>query len=833
MTDYEPLNLSAHYNADAKTFGWERLPALGRVTFHGLPFQIGPEQGETPCVIGFGQGVLTQPYTIPLDTAPRWLIVAHRLVDSKVMEGDSPGRVVAEYVFCYADGEEIAVPIRERFEIGVIPSPWGQLAFLAWPDRKEGMVSRHEGSFSLAGNRQTEVHAGWPCEYYLWPWRNPTPERALAALRIVPAGPRFYVGGITLGFLEEEPFCRTAKQTLRIDLLREEDARKPFSLDVDVDRGAASYPYPLPPSQPETFLNDDFAGWGEAQNAASSPAHVDIVAIPSATVTVKQEGEVVGAVRWGDVLAQGQVQAGPRLRVEMVNPERNWVRTTVVDEETGRPLPCRIHFRSREGTPYQPHGHHHYVNSNLGTWHIDIGGDVRLGQMTYAYINGQCEGWLPRGDVLVDIARGYEYVPIRTMVTVAPGQQELVFRLKRFGDMRRERFFSGDTHVHFLSTQGAHTEAAGEGLNVVNLLQSQWGNLFTNTEEFIGRPTVSDSGETIVYASQENRQHILGHLSLLGLKQPVYPWCSGGPDEAEFGGNLETTLCRWADACRAQGGVVVIPHLPNPNCEPAALIATDRVDAVEMLTQDDYCHLEYYRYLNCGYRLPLAGGTDKMTADVPVGIYRTYVHIPEDEPFTYETWLRHLKAGETFISGGPLLRFRVEGQPIGSTIQLPGNGGTVEVHAQADSILPIYTLEIVKNGEVVARSEQAEGARSLKLRVSLPIERHSWVAARCGGPGYSAVRHHDGWRRGVMAHTSPVYIAVGEPWWMFDVGTAQYLLTLLNGGLEYIRRRAPQWPAGRVTHHHGQSDHQLFLEEPFQQAIAALHRRMHALGIPH
>ena len=28
---------------------------------------------------------------------------------------------------------------------------------------------------------------------------------------------------------------------------------------------------------------------------------------------------------------------------------------------------------------------------------------------------------------------------------------------------------------------------------------------------------------------------------------------------------------------------------------------------------------EYYRYLNCGYRLPLVGGTDKMSNSVPVG----------------------------------------------------------------------------------------------------------------------------------------------------------------------------------------------------------------------
>ena len=73
---------------------------------------------------------------------------------------------------------------------------------------------------------------------------------------------------------------------------------------------------------------------------------------------------------------------------------------TVVDHETGKPVPCRVHFRTPEGIPYQPHGHHNHVNSNLGSWHMDVGGDVRLGQITYAYIDGTCQGWLPRGDLI-------------------------------------------------------------------------------------------------------------------------------------------------------------------------------------------------------------------------------------------------------------------------------------------------------------------------------------------------------------------------------------------------------------------------------------------------
>jgi hypothetical protein len=36
-----------------------------------------------------------------------------------------------------------------------------------------------------------------------------------------------------------------------------------------------------------------------------------------------------------------------------------------------------------------------------------------------------------------------------------------------------------------------------------------------------------------------------------------------------------------------------------------------------------------------------------------------------------------------------------------------------------------------------------------------------------------------------------------------------------------------------VTHHHGETDHQAFLERPFQEAIAAVHKKLHEHGIPH
>ena len=833
MNDYQPLDLSALCNSGLDAVSGDARTPVGEQFFRGLPFKVGPPSSSANVNRFILLDGSSPEVKVTVGQSAHRVIFAHSLLESDVPEGGELGLVIAEYVFTLADGRVETVSIRERYEIGFLPGGDGidramvQMAgvpFRAVTDTLDTLPARHEGQWEETGRRQMEGAQGAPRAYFLWAWTNPTPQTAIESVTIVPKRQRFIVAGVTLGHVDEHPFARQGRREAVVELTRPEDAAKPFDLTVEVDRGTATFAQPLPETAARGFVDAPFKGWGEPLNTTSGPAYVEIAATPSATVTVKQGGEEVGSVRWGDVEEKGEAST-PRMRVGLLDRGRNWVNVTVVDDDTGRPVPCRVHFRSPEGVPYQPHGHHNQVNSNLGTWHIDVGGDVRLGQITYAYIDGKCQGWLPRGEVVVDVARGYEYEPLRARVNIEPGQRELTLRLKRWINMNERRWYSGDSHVHFLSTQSSHTEALGEDLNVVNLLQSQWGSLFTNTEEFTGNPNVSRDGSTIVYVSQENRQHFMGHMILWGLKEPVMPWCSDGLGEGEMGGTMETTLSRWADACHGQGGTVVLPHFPNPNGEPATLVATGRVDAVEMIRHSRFNHIEYYRYLNCGYRLPLVGGTDKMSNEVPVGMYRTYAYLAEDE-FNYENWCKAVASGRTFLSGGPIVHFSVEGRQVGDTVRLSGPG-TVEVEAWAESILPIHKLEIVQEGRVVASAESVNGTRRLELKEKIRVDANSWLTARCGGPSYyDALPHYDVWNRGLFAHTSPIYVACGGEWGMFDESAARYMLTLIDGSLTYIRETATHHAPGSVTHHHGEDDHQAFLERPFLDAQEAMRRRL-------
>jgi hypothetical protein len=800
---YESVDLSAVCNAGVDVLG--DAPGdvpLGKVDLRGLPFLIGTDPPSAQrCFLLPGATA-----SVGIGRPARRVIVAHRLLEPGAPAGHAVGQAVAEYAFHLAGGAVVTVPIRERFEIQVVPTVWGRRPFLAVPDTNDSKMPRFAGKWDEAGARLAEHELGSPAGYYLWCWENTDPERSLERIEFISRGPRFVVAGITTSDLDEHPFVRTPARPVRIVTRDEQDG----VFAIDVDRGVATYPQPLPGKE-------DRPGWGAAEGAS---AYASIAALPSATIAVRRDGDELGRARWGDIERAGRVDAG-QVSLELTEGGRNWVHVTVVDDATGRPVPCRVHFRSAAGVPYQPHGHHNHVTQNLASWHYDVGGDVRLGQRTYAYIDGTCQGWLPRGEVIVDVARGFEYEPLRQTVRIEPGQRDLTLRIERVADMASEGWWSGDSHVHFLSTPGAQLEQRGEDLRVVNLLQTQWGALFTNTEDFSGRPSVigngADGGGYVTYVGQENRQHALGHMVLWNLKEPVMPWCSDGPDEAELGGALDATLSDWADRTHAQGGTVVAAHFPNPNGEPAVLVATGRADAVEMLSESGDAMLEYYRYLNSGYRLPLVGGTDKMSSAVPVGLYRTYARL--DEEFSYEAWCRAVRAGRTFLSGGPLVTLSADGREPGDTIGLSGPG-TVSVHATARSVFPLRCLEIVRNGEVVARAE-ANGGRRAEIRAELRIDGNSWLACRAFGTDH----HLDEWGRRVFAHTSPVYVACGGDWTMTDPEGLRYIRTLVEGARDYVRHTAVRRSDQLTTHHHGEADHLAWLERPFAEALRALDER--------
>src|ERR1041384_5811542 len=80
----------------------------------------------------------------------------------------------------------------------------------------------------------------------------------------------------------------------------------------------------------------------------------------------------------------------------------------------------------------------------------------------------------------------------------------------------------------------------------------------------------------------------------------------------------------------------------------------------------------YYHVLNCGLRLPPSAGSASGGLPNPVGYDRLYVHL--DSALSYERWWEGLRAGRVFVSNGPLLRCRANGQWPGPALSGAGGG---------------------------------------------------------------------------------------------------------------------------------------------------------------
>jgi hypothetical protein len=849
-----PIDLGRFFNCSSRDFGaheearqaggesakdgFVRAP-FGRQSLRGLPFELGPGGLDARQWVRLStrKGPATIPrIEVPLDQPARFVCLAAFCdwsaprVDRGGEEApDALGQTLAEAVLLYADGTEKRLPLRRRFEVFMPAYPWGNLAFASVAHRSDAprKLSDPLPSGLDWGNLQTVVTDSAYAEdgsATLWvsALPNPEPERPLRALRLEAAGEdAFLLCGLTLFQGRESPLRYERLRLYRFTLPEPAGDAARWRLDVDLGVVARSF---LPTGfDPETWLGAKDAGLGGRAQPLVEGRHLyaEVTASPEATLAL-----VDTRTNRRFEFDLGRVEAGRELEarsghahVELLEPRKTWVHGRVVDEATGRPTPARLAFRSREGRYIPPYGHATEINDG---WFQDYGADVKLMDTSFAYVDGTFQVELPVGEVYVELTKGFEYAPVRRRLRIEPGQREVEIGIARFADLRSRGWVTADTHVHFLSPSTAVLEGQAEGVNLVSLLAAQWADLFTNVGDLAHGALVSRDGETIVQVNTENRQHLLGHLGLVGGEgAPVYPMSASGPGESYLGDPLWTSLADWTDRQHERKGLVVAVHFPFPTAEIAADIALGKIDALELFPYGQSFATErfrdWYRYLDCGYRLPAVGGTDKMGAYMPVGANRTYVHLG-GEPFTFESWAAAVRRGRTFMTTGPLLLFEVEGRMPGDEITLGTGGAHLAARVEARSFVPFHRLEVVANGRVVASRDEAAGTREMTLEEAVPVSGPGWLAARC----VSRFGPTTAWGLGIQAHTSPVYLAVpGRE--LVSPHTIAYMLTLVEGTEAWVENLAVRPDPERLAR----------VRATLRSARERLHQRLHAHGFAH
>ena len=183
----------------------------GACVCRGIPFVVGK------VALLAGDTVLSTFAPIP---AP-WLVFMHTS-DIRPFrdEGGVPlqplagiarlGEHAANYVMCYADGEEIRVAIRRRFQLGLVQLTfgWGENCFEAVIHPKIcARAPAFEQASSYWGDSQMRVSfsRGGAWLNWLWAWENPRPEIPLVGLRFEPVSGVVVVSAVSAGQVSSSP----------------------------------------------------------------------------------------------------------------------------------------------------------------------------------------------------------------------------------------------------------------------------------------------------------------------------------------------------------------------------------------------------------------------------------------------------------------------------------------------------------------------------------------------------------------------------------------------------------------------------------------------------
>jgi hypothetical protein len=800
-----------------------KLAPKGNSVAWGIPFNI-PKQV-----------IFLKNETFKLNIKPRlgnWIIFMHTTdrQDLKISADglyEKPFRgigllndEIAKYFVIYEDGIEINLSIRHRYQIGMFQQIWGENCIESVAHRKPCSVDfDQELTNNEWGQVQTRVRTNDRGTWinWLWAWENPNPDKKIQSLRFEPLNKSsIIISAISVGNVKSNPLRWNTREKAIISLSKESGYDldldgKDFLAHIQLDLGQVLSTVPR-----LTYPDQD---WPQSYNnkipgTLGNEIIIEYTAHPEAMLYLFNQ----------EPIPISNLKNNTR-RIRMVTTADQKVKIRVVEKESGKTVPVKFHAHGESGELLVPVDRHRQPNYS---WFADYSVDfVHQGTHNCTYIPGETLINLPLGKVYIEISKGFEIAPIRKVIEISRETEEISIEIEKALRWREKGWITADTHVHFLSPGSAMLEGSAEGVNIVNLLASQWGELMTNVGDFDGKTTYGSKtfggdGEYMVRVGTENRQHVLGHISLLGYEGNIIaPMTTGGPDESALGDPIEILLTEWAMQCKKQSGIVILPHFPNPRLENASAIICGGIDGVEMTSWgnlyggiDPYSLTDWYRYLNCGYFVAAVGGTDKMSAGTAVGTVRTYAKMPDNHEFTYDEWKESIRRGQTFVTYGPLIEFNVDGKPAGSKIDMHSNGGTVNITWEVASVtIPMSKVELVVNGEVkesVSISDwKGNGYWSIK------VPKSSWMALLVRG-------HYHDKPEIIAAHTSPIMINIKDSP-MIVAEDALTILEQVEGALAYLDTIGTR------------ADDKTFkrMKLVLTSAHRTIHNRMHEMGYYH
>jgi hypothetical protein len=372
-------------------------------------------------------------------------------------------------------------------------------------------------------------------------------------------------------------------------------------------------------------------------------------------------------------------------------------------DESGAPLPARLHLRDARGQPVQAPG--------LPFWHDHFS------------CPGTAELSLPPGMYEVEAERGPEYRPARATLQLPnnqPVQSELV--LRRIADLPAENWWPGDLHVHRPPAEVPLLMQA-EDLYIAPVI-TWWNKANPWRDQPLPAPALQrHAGRRFSHLLAGEDERRGGALLLLNLPRPLDLAAAQPefPSTQQFLLDAKSDPAAWVDVEKpfwwdvplwlASGRVDSIGLANNHMCRSQMLEneAWGRPrDALRWPAPrgNGFWSLHIYEHvLQCGLRIPPSAGSASGVLPNPLGYNRVYAHVSGE--LTYERWFEALRAGRVVVTNGPLLRCRVQGELPGHVFRSPGEPLQLTVAVDLIANDPLESLEVVYNGQVVAAASRA------------------------------------------------------------------------------------------------------------------------------
>lgn len=380
------------------------------------------------------------------------------------------------------------------------------------------------------------------------------------------------------------------------------------------------------------------------------------------------------------------------------------------------------------------------------------------------YVDGECSLALEPGNYYLTLSKGMEYLDQSHQIKMEETGQTMVFTMERWINMADSGWYSGDDHIHIRRSPRENPYIlqwiAAEDVHVGALLQmGDFRNVYFGQFAF-GDSGMYAEGERVLTSGQEEpRTHQVGHtISLMADEFVRYS------DDYYYYDKV-------FDRVHELNGIAGYAHqaeLFHGYRGMTMDVLDNKVDFLEILqfcTEGGPLLVEhYYHFLDLGYRITATAGSDfpwcglgpRFGAEGPawnprIGNVRFYTYLGPE--FSYDLWKKEVKAGHTFVSSGPMVRFTVNGHIPGDQLDLQ-EPSTLSIEADGyghRGQVPLSRLEIIAHGKVIAAAGPDDAGQStdhLSIRMELPLEQGIWTAARCyAGPNQAA-------------HTTPVYVTI-------------------------------------------------------------------------